>query len=807
MKTKQIILILFFLCSSILYAQRWNITGVVKDAATVQGIEFATVSLSKLDSTVITGCTTDSSGNFLIENIQEGTYILRTSFVGYKTYREVIRVTSSKKIEDIMLAEDKTMLKEVVVEAKRPFIQQKIDRYVVNVSDHLLTAGKSGLDILKFTPGLLVQNKNITILGEQVDVWIDGRPSHMDQNALAAYLGGLQAENIDKIEIITNPSSKYDAGGGRGIVNIITKKNQNMDVLNGSINFGYERSQRNKGFGGLELNYKTRKLNVYGNYGFRGGTDMSTIHEITTISSQNTDRTYDKQLDFDVHQSNAHNYKVGADFFPDKSNILGILFNGFNNIDAANSNSKTNISPSLNNTSLSLMNGNYKNGFNGAMYNANYKHLFSKEGVDLNVDVDYGKISNTQHQEQNYTFFTQAESESAPDSSQRSRLPQLTEVWSVKIDYQHPVSETFYWDAGMKAGGTQTDNNIVYEQLVNGNWQNDESKSNHFKYEENIYALYANVGKRFKKWGFQTGLRGEYTYSVGNQMVTQEKNKKDYLDIFPTMFVQYVPQENHEFVLSYSRRIRRPDYQTLNPFEMALDNYSYIAGNPNLSPSYNNNIEFKYTFYHKLTATLNWTCNNKMILPVPVSDTINNRYGYIYNNFGNRTAYICMLNYNDDFFKFWRVGFMGQLAYVENKSDKVIANFNNDGISAAIWLNNTFQVNKTISAEIGLLLLPSIRMGYTRSDMLTNNLSCGIRKNIFNNKGTISLTANDILKGQTTKNITQLNNTYIYTHEDNNQRNISISFSYRFGSSKAEKARTRDTGIEEEVGRTQNIKK
>lgn len=806
MKTKKLISILFCLCASILYAQRWNITGIVKDAATIQGVEFATVSLSKPDSTVITGCTTNSSGNFLIENVQKGTYILRASFVGYKSYSKVISVTSSRIIEDIILAEDKKMLKEVVVEAKRPFIQQKIDKYVVNISDHLLTAGKNGMDILKFTPGLLVQNKNISILGEQVDVWIDGRPSHMDQNALSAYLEGMQAENIDKIEIITNPSSKYDAGGGRGIINIKTKKNQNIDVLYGSVNFGYERSQRDKGFGGLELSYRTQKLNVYGNYGFRGGTDMSTIHEITTISSQNTNRTYDKQLNFDVHQSNVNNHKIGIDFFPDKSNIIGFLFNGFNNIDAANSNSKTNISPSLNNTSLSLMSGNYKNSFNGAMYNTNYKHLFSKEGVEFNVDVDYGHITNTQNQEQNYTFFSQLGSEPDSTSSQRNRLPQLTEVWSVKIDYQHPVSETFYWDAGMKAGGTHTDNNIVYEQFENSNWQNDESKSNHFKYEENIYALYANVGKRFKKWGFQTGLRGEYTYSIGNQILTK-KNKKTYLDVFPTLFVQYVPQENHEFVLSFSRRINRPNYQTLNPFEMALDNYSYIAGNPNLSPSYNNNIELKYTFYHKLTATLNWTRNNRMILPEPVADTINNRYGYVYNNFGNRTAYICMLNYNDDFFKFWRIGFMGQLAYIENRSDKAIANFNNDGISAAIWLNNTFQLNKTLSAEISLLLLPSIRMGYTRSDMLTNNLSCGIRKNIFNNNGTISLTANDILKGQITKNTTQLNNTHIYTHEDNNQRNLSISFSYRFGSSKAEKARTRDTGIEEEVGRTQNIKK
>jgi hypothetical protein len=807
MKTRALLMVLSCLYVSTTYSQQLGIRGTVVDENLMKGIEFVTIKLQNSDSTVVTGCYTKPDGTFEIDHVKIGTYILCASFVGYTPQYMEINVETSKNIGNIVLKENKSMLKEIVVEGKRSFVQQKIDRYVVNVSDHLLTVGRNGLDILKYTPGLLIQNKNISIMGDNVDVWVDGRPSHMDGNVLTTYLESLQGENIDQIEVITNPSSKFDSGGGRSIINIKIKKNRNVDVMNGSLNAGYELSKRNKGFGGVGLNYRTEKVNIYGSYNIRGGNDVSSTNETTTNTLETSKRIYDKSVEFDVYRTISNNYRMGIDLFPNKKNIVGFLFNGFNNNDNVNPNSKTSIDPSLNNTSLSIMDGKYNTNLDGQMYNMNYKHMFDKQGVELNVDVDYGHIENKQNQTQNYTFFSPTGNKSEIPSSQRSVLPQITNLWSANIDYQHPVSESLYWETGVKAGKSKTDNNIVYEELAGSNWVNVANRSNYFKYTENVYAAYANGGQRFKKWGYQIGLRAEYTYSKGNQIATNQKNENNYLRLFPSMFLQYMINANHNLGISYTRRIRRPNYQILNPFEIALDNYSYIAGNPYLKPSYNNNIELKYTFKQKLSSTISWVHNEKMSLLEPQIDETNNRYGYVYNNFGSRTAYICMINYNDNLFKFWRLSFMGQLAYIENKSNGSGANLNNDGLSGAIWINNNFQINSSLSVEVSLLMLPAMRIGYTKNDKLNNNLSLNIRKNIMSDKATISLSVNDLLRGQRTHNITDLNNIYIDSREDNNQQSIALSFSYRFGSDKVKGSRNRSIGIEEGVERSQNAEK
>lgn len=808
MKTKYILLlILNQLCIASIYSQQLSIRGIVVDENLMKGIEFVTIGLQNLDSTIVTGCFTKPDGSFDIKGVKEGSYILCASFVGYSSQYTKINLETSQNIGNIVLKEDKSMLKEVVIHGKRPFIQQKIDRYIVNVSDHLLSAGRNGLDILRFTPGLLVQNKNISIMGDNVDVWIDGRPSRIDGNVLATYLEGLQGENIDQIEIITNPSSKYDAGSGRSIINIKMKKNKTIDVMNGSLNVGYELSKRHKGIGGIGLNYNTKKLNIYGSYNVRAGNDVSSLDELTTNTLETDKRIFDKSVEFGVYKTISNNYRIGLDLFLNKKDIVGFLFNGFNNNDNINPNSSTMIDPMLNGTSLSLMDGKYKTNLDGQMYNVNYKHMFDKQGASLNVDVDYGHISNKQNQIQNYSFFTLSGNESEASSSQSSVLPQLTNLWSINIDYSYSASETLYWDTGVKVSGSKTDNNTVYEELIGINWVNDVNKSNYFKYAENIYAAYINGGQRFNKWAYQFGLRTEYTRSEGDLVTTLQKNDNNYLGLFPSVFLQYMINPNHTLVTSYTRRIRRPDYQMLNPFQIALDKYSYIGGNPYLEPTYNNNIELKYSFKQLLSATLSWVYNEKMSILEPIVDETDNRYGYIYNNFGNRTAYICMINYNDIFFKIWRLSLMGQLAYIVNKSKASVTNFNNDGFSGAIWINNSFQINKTLSAELGLLMLPAMRIGYTKSEKLNNNLSLGIRKNIMSDKATISLSVNDLLGGQSTHNTTQLNNIQIDTREDNNQRSFTISFNYRFGSNKVKDSRNRSIGLEDDIERSQSTRK
>ncbi len=803
MKTKYIYIILIsILPVSGLFAQ-YKITGVVKDKTTREGIEYVTSVIMGMDSTIVTGCTTVSDGSFILEVERAGKYMLSISFVGYKPYVKAIEIREDDTLGEILLDEDSSLLNELVVVGTRPFVEQKIDRYVVNVSGHLLSAGRNGMDILRQTPGLLVRNRQVTVMGDNVDVWINGKPSRMDQATLASYLEGLQAEDIDQIEVITNPSSKYDAGGGKGIINIKLKKNRNLDVVNGSVNTGYQVSKRHMGIGGISLNYAKEKFSLYGSYNIRGGNDTQSLKELT----ENSSVLYDKFTKMDTYRALSNNYRAGIDFTPDRSNVFGFLFNGFDNNNHSNINSKTSLYPAQNGTSLSLLDGSYKNRISGQTYNLNYKHLFDKEGVELNIDADYGHITNNQEQLQEFSFYGEAGEVSEPDSRQRSNLPQVTDIWSAKIDYQHPISEKMYWDAGIKASGNVTDNDMVYENLVNNTWQNDLGRSNYFKYTENIYAAYANWGHDLGKVGYQLGVRAEYTWQKGEQLTTREVNMENYFKLFSTLFLNYNPGENHVLGLSYTRRIRRPNYQAMNPFEVVLDNYTYVAGNPYLKPQYSNNIDVRYTFYQKLTATLTWTYHEKMMLTQPVFRENDSRYGYVYDNFGNRTAYVFMINYNDRYFNFWRMNFMGQLAYIKNKSKNKTDDFNNDGISGAIWMGNNFRVTKTVSAELNLLLLPVSRIGYSKSETLYNNLSLGISKNILGDKATLNLSANDLLNGQSSKEKIRLNDITIFTRENHNSRSVTFSFSYRFGSNKSKGVRNRDIGIGDELERTQGLNK
>jgi hypothetical protein len=802
--------IIIFLITNILslplVAQQSDITGVVKDKKNAEGIAFATVSILRSDSSMVAGSITNETGYFSINNINNGKYVLRVSHIGNEIYYSPVKVEGQTRLNDIALSESDQVLHEVIVNGKRPFVEQKVDRYIVNVYDHLLSTGKNAIDILRNVPGILVQNKNVSIMGEGVEILINGHSTHLSGNELAVYLESLQGESIDQIEVMTNVSSKFDAEGSRRIINIKTKKSPNLNVINGLINTGYELSEKQKGILGTNLNYQKEKFNVYGNYDLRGGTDKQRIKEINEYNLESKMQTYSKDVNFNVHRTVSDNYQLGLDMFPDKSTIIGLLFNGYHTNNASDLNSTTTINPALNNTTLSLMDGVIKNNYSGQIYNANYKHLFKQQGRELNLDMDYAHFYNKQNQNQTYSFFTIYNTESQRNSSQRSFLPQKANVWSAKIDYQRPISKEAFFETGAKISSTKTDNDICYENLLDKVWTNDKSRSNYFKYKESISAAYINYNQQLKRWAFQLGLRTEYTFSDGNQITTNQRNKESYWDVFPSMFVQYKASEKHNFGASYSRRIRRPNYDVLNPFEISLDNYSYWAGNPYLSPSYNNNIDFKYIYMQQFSATLSWTHNEKMILMEPLENIENNKYGYIYQNFGSRTAYVLMLNYNKTFIKNWRFSFMGQLAYIKNKTNKIVTNFNNNGFSGAIWCGNNFQINKTTSFEINALLLPAIRMGYSKNDKLYNNLSLNLHKAVLNNRGTISISANDILSGQIEHSSIKFNNLYTKSYNDSNLRNFIVSFSYKFGSEKVKEYRSRNTGLEDEVDRTKKSK-
>ncbi|MCD7901432.1 MAG: TonB-dependent receptor family protein [Bacteroides sp.] len=797
MRTILILISCFY--TTLLFSQQFNIKGTVKDKTTTEAIEFATVVLLRKDSTLVAGGLTEKDGTFKLNNIPKGSYILQISYVGYDM--KSVPTTHAADVGDVFLVQNNT-LEEVTVVGNRPFFQQQIDKYVINVANNLVTAGRNALDVLRNTPGVFVQNKSISLMGGSVAVWIDGRPSQMSGEQLASFLEGMQGENIDSIEVITNPSSKFDAGGSGGIINIKLKKNK-IDTFNGMTNVGYKRSKTDLGIAGLSLNYRKNKVSLYGNYNFRVGNDTEYNHELTSQTSGNKVQSYDKELDSDLYRTVSHNYRVGMDISLSQSDILGFMLNGYDSDNRANLLSQTVIVPPLDDTSLSNMNGKYKSKSAGQMYNINYQHKFAKEGQELSTDLDFARFSNTQRQNQLYSFYREDNVEAKPGSSERSYLPQKNKIWSVRIDYKQPWFKNASFETGIKYGQTKTDNDINYEEMINNTWQNDETRSNYFKYDERILAAHYSFRHKIGKWMYQVGLRTEYTYQKGNQITSNEENKKSYWDLFPTAFLLYEPSEKHSFILSYTRRFNRPDFELLNPFEIALDKYSFRRGNPDLNPSYGNIINLKYIYRGKLAVTFNITdLEDRIFLEPTVEES--GRYGYTWGNFGRRTAYILEISYNNVFFKRWRMNTMGQLAYVNQDAGKAVTNFDNNGLSGFWMFNNNFEITKTLSAEINYMMMPGIRYGYTKSESLYNNLSFGIRQQILKGKGSVSLSINDIFNGTLDKSSSAYNNIKVQSYTNNNLRSLTVSFSYRFGSDKVKGARNRNTGIDEEASRSRS---
>ncbi len=797
---------MFCLVHPFIYGQSFRVSGSVWDKSSRQIVKYTTIAILNADSTFSAGCVTDSTGTFSLQVVAKGNYILRANTLGYEPYEAPLAVTSSDTRIDISLVRTEIALEGVTVDGKRPLIQQKMDRYVVNVADNMLVAGKNGLSVLEFTPGLVVQNKKVSVLGEGAEIWINGRPSHMQGDVLSAYLESLRGEDIDKIEVVTAPSSEFDAGSGGRVIDIWLKKSRISDVLNGYVNAGYDRSRKGVGFGGVSLNYGTKKVSLFGNYNLRGGTDEGSLHEVTTNSQQPGEpRIFDKKLYGDTYRMLTHNIRAGADFTPTKSDIFGILFTGFISDNASHRNAMTQIDPPLDNTALSVMKARLTSRVGQFAYNANYKHLFGSEGMSLNVDANYGHNHFRNTQEQYYTFSSPTGAPSDPNSWERERSPMINRLWSAKADYEYPISETKYLKVGVKVAGIETDNGIVHELSDGNNWENDPRRSNDFEYHENIYAAYAIWRQQLnKKWGYQVGVRAEYTDWKGVQTIGNQENGRDYFKLFPTAYLQYTPNENHSIVLSYSRNIRRPDFSALNPFEIILDNYSFIRGNPDLQPSYVDNIQLSYTF-KKLSTIFVYTRNNGMVIMTPVSEDNGQRIGTVFENFGNRTAYILQVGYNSMFFDFWRINLMGQFAYITNQTPDANSEFKNNGFSGVLVWGNNFQITKTFSADLGIFLMPGARAGYDRSDKVRNNISFSISKSILKNKGNITFRASDIFAGSSVSKTSilmpGLNSVVV---EDRNFRVFTLSFGYRFGSDKVKQVRNREVGIEEEASRSTN---
>jgi Outer membrane protein beta-barrel family/CarboxypepD_reg-like domain len=803
MKSLLTIFALFLVLTQQVKAQ-YQITGKVLDEKQ-KPAEFATVALlNAKDSSMVKADLTNVEGQYAFEAIKSGKYLIATSMVGYKrTFSKSFEVSSeSIQVTDIQMISASKELEEVTVTAQKPFLEQRTDKLIVNVASSPSAVGATAMEVLKKVPGIIVAQDRITIAGKaSIMIMIDGKPSqYTDMNEV---LKDMPSTNIDKIEVIKNPSAKYDAAGG-AIINIVMKRNANLGT-NGSIGINFRGSvydntdvgrSSNDVFNGfspnLAINHRKGKFNVFGSYSYanRSVFELTRIGRI--IGKENFENTQFSPLTALVHTA-----KAGMDFYADDKNTFGILISGFDRDGGNLSDAMTKVTD--------VETGKPINSFrtlndqptkrSNISYNLNWKHSFDSTGKDLNVDVDY-----VVYRLENQNLITITDGNQKRNQSQSVDNP--VKFMTAKLDYTHPFSKNTKLELGGKSSFATIDNDLKFlrERVL------DSKRSNVFNYKENINALYATLNTSFgKNWELQTGLRTEQTVAQGFSKA-ESKNVLDrnYWQLFPSVFLTRKIGKNLGITTSFTRRIDRPSYQQQNPFEFQLDSLTFTRGNPLLKPQLTNELKLQVTFDGQPFFALGYNKTNDVIIEnAPQQDAVTKRTFTTAENLATYNNYFVELNFPINIGK--RIsGFGGnQLIYNVYDANYLGGNFNQGRLNWLAYININVKMTKTMSAEIN-----GYYMTKSQQEFLTLNslggLSLSLQQKVMGGKGKFSLSANDIF--YTEKNTGTIKYQDIdlqYFHRESS-RNIRLGFTYSFGNDILKATRNRKIGSETEASRVKS---
>lgn len=771
--------------------------------------EFVNILLLKAaDSTLHKGTITDATGTFLFEDIENGNYLVAASMVGYtKTYSDAFELSETNKahsVGDLLFLEDAATLDAAMVYGQKPFIEHQLDKTVVNVENSIISAGSTALEVLQRSPGIMVdKDGNITMKGKPgVTIMIDGKQTYLSMQDVSNMLKSMPADQLEKIELITNPSAKYDAAGTGGIINIVMKKNS-MLGLNGRVNAGYTQGVYPKFNGGGNINYRWEKVNLFTSYSanYRNGFHVFELDR--KFKTADVLESIYEQESFNKSKSINQNTKFAVDFYPNKKHTIGFFMNGmfagdnstgFNNTSIFSDEAKTN---SLGVTETS---SDDKDKWHNISGNINYKWNIDSTGKELTANLDYGYYNNATTQYYESTYKDSAGAAIGVPAILTSRLPSKVDVKSGKVDYIHPMGKKAKFEAGLKSSYVVTDNNAQYFNVINDVEYVDSLKTNHFLYTENINAAYLNYATEFgKKWSGQFGLRAEQTISKGEQLTIDSTITRNYLKFFPSAFFNYKANDKHEFTWSYSRRIDRPDYQSLNPFLFFLDPYSYMKGNSYLLPQYTHAFEFSHTFMGYMNTSISYSHTDGVMTHITEQvDSTHISYATMDNlqsldNYGFSTTLPIPIT------KWWMSMNFINVFYNRYKGEIGGVSFDKGRPAWMINSTNSITMKNGWSAEIGFFYMAKQVHGIFFMNPMSN-LSFGIQKKIMKDKGMLKLSASDMLYMSRWSGNIQFDNMDIIMRTRGDSRTVSINFSYKFGDSKSQYQR-KTSGASDELDR------
>ncbi|MDQ2720755.1 MAG: TonB-dependent receptor [Bacteroidota bacterium] len=783
---------IIFSALSFAQSQSGTIKGTISDGGNRQIIDAATISLfNSKDSALVKTSLANNEGKFVFDLVSPGKYYLLASSTGHlKVYSKTIEIKNGSvvSIGILQLKESVKTLKEVKVEVKKPFIERKIDRTVINVDASITNAGTTALEVLEKSPGVTVdKDGNVSLKGKAgVMIMMDGKPSYLSGQELANLLKNMPSSSIDQIEIMTNPSSKYDAAGNSGIINIKTKKNK-MKGMNGSLSTSILQSKSTKTNNSFNINYRNGKFNLFGNYSYslwQNQNDLYINRKFRDVNTKQIQTIFDQQTEFN-RISQYQNLKLGMDFYANKKTTFGVVFSGYLNPAKETSINRTNLNDANNQIdSVVIANNSNKSNSNNFATNLNLRHSFDSTGKEFTVDLDYLTYYQTTDQFLVNNFLNPDFSVRKDPSQLKGNLPSQVDIYSAKTDFTFPLKKSAKIETGLKASYVTTDNNALYKNNTNSGYITDDGKTNHFIYKENINAAYINYSRQIKKWGIQAGIRAENTNAKGHQAGNSTRPDslftKNYTNLFPTAYASYEANKKNTFSVNYGRRIDRPDYQDLNPFYYFLDEYTYQVGNTLLQPQFSDNFELSHTYNGFLTTTLNYTEVHNVFADVLKQITSERKTFATKENISSKKNFGLAMSANFPVTKFWTSNLYANVNHDTYHGALGSGILNVQGTTFFSNMNNQFKFDKGWSAELSGFY----RSKGIESQMVINpmwRLDAGVQKQILKNKGSLKLSIRDIFNSQSFSGYVNYQDIDVRIKNIRDSRTASLTFSYRFG--------------------------
>ncbi len=781
-----------------------NVNGIVKDA-TNKPISGVTVSLlQSKDSNLIKTEITDEKGSYSLQVKLPGTYLLSYTNLGFeKVYSKsfALKENTQLQMQDVILKPAVKDLEGVTVTSKKPMIEIKADKTVFNVESSINATGSNALELLQKSPGVQVDNNdNISMKGKTgTKIYIDGKLVQLDSKNLAEYLKSINSSDIESIEMISNPSAKYDASGNAGVINIKLKKNKKFGT-NGSTTLGIVQGVTPKGNAAVNLNYRDKKINIFSNIGgnigrYENELDLYRIQKDSAYDQHGINADYTKSI----------NAKVGADFFVNSKNTFGVM--ATTNVATSNftTGNYTNIyyNPTQQFIKKLQASNNITGNRTNADFNVNYRYA-DTSGKEINFDADYGLFSGRGSSYQP-NFYVDANNNPLYSVINQNYTPTNINIYTAKVDVEQKA-----WKGklgyGAKFSYVTTTNTFDFYNVIGATAIKQLNRSNDFLYKENVNAAYINYQRQLnEKWSIQTGVRMEQTNSEGlltrADGVLQADNdvKKSYLDFFPSTAISWNINKKNTLNLTYSRRIDRPTYQDLNPFENKLDELTYEKGNAFLRPQYTDNVELSHVFMNTINTSIGYS--HIKDYATQVTDTTGNATYVQQQNLA--TQQIISFSISSPLpIKPWWNGF-ANIWYNYQIFDGTIGS---KPVHTTIplygaYMQHSFTLGKDYTAEVsGWFNGPSV-WGATWFTKPQGGLDIGIQKLLMNKKATLKISATDIFHTSPWYANSNFGGLYINGHGSWESQTIRVNFTYRFGSNQIKSARQRETGLESESKR------